>query len=199
MDQWKTNGPLWMFLWPCLLWLYGIIRHRSQDIMRQVGQTLESNSIIMCIFAWVASWNIKDSYKKIDPWKKIVHKFVRGSKQNCLKIILGPKNFRFQKFWVQKKFGSENFGYKKIWCQKNFESKNILVPKIFGIQTSFGTKNYGSKKFRLQKCLVQNYFGFINVGSKKFLLLKRSCTLVRKQFWIQKDFGSNKILSPEKI
>ena len=129
MDQWKKNGPLWMFLWPCLLWLYGIIRHRSQDIMRQVGQTLESNSIIMCIFAWVASWNIKDSYKKIDPWKKIVHKFARGSKQ-----ILFKNDFRSKEFEVPKILGPTK----------------ILVPKMFGLEL-FSVNKCKVKKISVPK------------------------------------------------
>ena len=67
-------------------------------------------------------------------------------------------------------FGSKKiFGPKKIWVQK------ILGPKKFWVKKILGQKSFGTK---------------IIFDGKK---------LVEKNFWVQKNFGSKKILSPKKL
>ena len=48
------------------------------------------------------------------------------------KVISGPKNVGFKKFWMQKFISPKNYKSKKIFGQKKSGQKKVLAKKIFG-------------------------------------------------------------------
>ena len=85
-------------------------------------------------------------------------------------------------------FCPKNFGLKKIWVQIAFR-----VQKILSFKNLLAKKVLCPNKLCFKKDLLQKYFeSKTNIRWIEMLVLKK--ILGPKKFWVQKNFGSKKVL-----
>ena len=115
-----------------------------------------------------------------------------------------------KKFCVEKKFGSKKcfgskiflapikFEAKKFWSFKNLCQDRIWIKKKLG-QKNLCLNRFSRKKFWVQKNLDQkNILGQkLNFCSKNLGVHKRF--LVRKNFWVPRNFGLKKFFVDKNI